>query len=160
MPFWVLVNTLTLGTISKFYSYMVVKDQNDVGRKFKLKPNELSSILFVLSIYRNACAHDERLYNLKAINKNGRPNMIKSTPLHTSLVIPQDSSGNHKHGKNDLFSIVIIFKLVLSKTSFNRSFYAIKTEIEKLEKQLNTIEIGDVLLEMGFPKNWYAIKNI
>ena len=50
VPLWVLVNALSLGTIGIFYSYLKQKDQNDIGRQF-------------LTIYRNACAHDERLYN-------------------------------------------------------------------------------------------------
>ena len=160
VPLWVLVNTLTLGTISTFYSYMVQRDQNDVGRKFNLKPEELTSILFVLSIYRNACAHDERLYNLRSVNKKGRPNMIKSNLIHSRLTLPKDSSGNYIYVKNDLFAIVIILKLMLSKTSFGKFYYSVKHEIAKLEKQLTTITIDDVLHEMGFPKNWGQIKNI
>lgn len=160
VPLWVLVNTLTLGTISTFYSYMIQQDQNDVGRKFNLKPDEMSSILFILSIYRNACAHDERLYNLRSVNRNGRPNMIKSNSIHSSLTIPRDNSGNYIYGKNDLFAIVIIFKLMLPKTSFNKFFYAVKSEIERLEKQLKTIIIDDVFRKMGFPTNWMDIKTI
>ena len=160
VPLWVLVNTLTLGTISTFYSYMVQYDQNDVGRKFNLKPEELKSILFILSIYRNACAHDERLYNLKSVNKSGRPNMIKSNIIHSSLTIPKNSSGNYIYGKNDLFAIVIILKLMLSKTSFGKFYFLVKSEITKLEKQLTTVAISDVLHEMGFPKNWSQIKKI
>jgi abortive infection bacteriophage resistance protein len=160
VPLWVLVNTLTLGTISTFYSYMVQIDQNDVGRKFSLKPDEMTPILFILSIYRNACAHDERLYNLKSVSKNGRPNMIKSNSIHAKLGIPKDSAGNYIHGKNDLFAIVIVLKIMLSKNSFNKFFYLAKAEIEKLEKQLNTIAIDDVLFKMGFPQNWADIKSI
>lgn len=160
VPLWVLVNTLTLGTISTFYSYMVQKDQNQVGKKFGIKPDELTSILFILSIYRNACAHDERLYSLKSINKKGRPNMIKSNSIHSKLGIPKDSSGNYTCGKNDLFAIVIVLKLMLPKTSFNKFYFSIKNEIDKLDKQLNTISIIEVLSKMGFPNNWIDIKNI
>ncbi|OPJ55470.1 Abi family protein [Clostridium chromiireducens] len=160
VPLWVLVNTLTLGTISIFYSYMIDVDQNNVGRKFNLRPDEMSSILFILSIYRNACAHDERFYNLKAINKKGRPNSIKTCTIHTSMSIPFDAGGNPICGKNDLFAIIIIFKLMLSKNSFNKFFYLIKAEIDKLQKQLNTITIDEVLQVMGFPTNWTYIKDI
>ncbi|MDU4847539.1 Abi family protein [Clostridium sp.] len=160
VPLWVLVNTLTLGTISTFYSYMIDVDKNNVAREFNLKPNEMSSILFILSIYRNACAHDERFYNLKAVNKNMRPNSIKTCTLHTSMSIQVDKSGNPICGKNDLFAIVIIFKLMLSKTSFNKFFYAIKAEIDRLKKQLNTITIDEVLQAMGFPQNWLDIKTV
>lgn len=160
VPLWVLVNTLTLGTISTFYSYMIDVDKNNVGRRFNLKPDEMSSILFILSIYRNACAHDERFYNLKAVKRNMRPNSIKTCTIHTSMAIPVDRGGNPICGKNDLFAIVIIFKLMLSKNSFNKFFYSIKVEIDKLQKQLNTICIDDILQAMGFPENWTDIKNI
>ncbi|MEL1136079.1 Abi family protein [Desulfitobacterium sp. THU1] len=160
VPLWVLVNTLTLGTISTFYSYMVQKDQNQIGKKFNLRPDELTSILFILSIFRNACAHDERFYGLKSVNKKGRPNMIKSNPLHAKLAIPKDSSGNYIYGKNDLFAVVIILKLMLPKNSFNKFHSALKTEIDKLDKQLNTISVEDVLDKMGFPRNWITIKGM
>ena len=61
---WVLVNTLTIGTISVFYSHLEQQDQNNIGRFFSLKPDELKTILQVLTLYRNVCAHDERLYNV------------------------------------------------------------------------------------------------
>lgn len=160
VPLWVLVNTLTLGTISTFYSYMVQKDQNQVGKKFGIKPDELTSVLFILSIYRNACAHDERLYSLKSVNRNGRPNRIKSNPLHAALRIQKDRSNNYVCGQNDLFAIVIVLKLMLTKTSFNKFFFSIKNEIDKLDKQLNTISINEVLSKMGFPNNWTDIKSI
>lgn len=160
VPLWVLVNTLTLGTISIFYSNLFQVDQNDIGKKFNLRPEEMTTILFVLSIYRNACAHDERFYNLKAVNKNMRPNMIKTNSIHTTMRIPRDPSGNPVCGKNDLFAVVIIFKLMLSKNSFNKFCTSIKTEIDKTQRQLNTIVIDDVLKSMGFPQNWLDIKNI
>lgn len=160
IPLWVLVNALTLGTISTFYSYLKQEDQNDIGRSFKLKPEEMSKILFILSIYRNACAHDERLYNLKALNRKMRPNMIKTNHIHSKLEILVDASNNPIYGKNDLFAIVIIFKLMLNTNSFNRFCDSTKYEIDKLTKLLKTISNVDVLNEMGFPMNWYDIKGI
>ncbi|MCH5349849.1 MAG: Abi family protein [Oscillospiraceae bacterium] len=160
VPMWVLVNTLTLGTISKFYSVMKQKDQNNVGKQFGLKSDELQSILFVLSVYRNACAHDERLYNLKSVNQNLRPNMIKTSSVHDSLKIPRDASNNPVCGKNDLFAVVIIFKIMLAKNEFNKFYYALKKNIDDLSKQLNVISIDAVLKEMGFPDNWQDIKKI
>lgn len=160
VPLWVLVNTLTLGTISTFYNNLLQEDQNDVGKKFNLKPDEMIKILFILSIYRNACAHDERFYNLKAVNKNMRPNMIKTNNIHTQMHIPLDASGNPIYGKNDLFAVVIIFKLMLSENSFNKFLDSIKSESTEMEKQLKTISIDDILKSMGFPLNWMDIKDI
>jgi len=160
VPLWVLVNSLTLGTISVFYSYLIEKDQNDVGRKFNLRPDEMTKILFVLTIYRNACAHDERFYNLKALKNDTKPNMIKTNPIHDKLNIPRDSSNNPVYGKNDLFAIVIICKLILREESFGEFADSIKREIDKLSDSLSSIGIHDVIEEMGFPANWYDIKSI
>lgn len=159
VPLWVLVNTLTMGTISIFYTHMKETDQNDIGRKFKLFPDEMKSILSVLTVYRNACAHDERLYNKKALKKSGHPNSIKNNQYHNLLGITIGGDGNPICGKNDLFSVVIIIKIMLSKTSFNKFYHSIKNEIEKLDRQLNTISINDVTNEMGFPANWKRLKD-
>ena len=116
--------------------------------------------MFVLSIFRNACAHDERLYNLKAVKRNMRSNMIANFNIHSQLGIPVDNSGNPVCGKNDLFAVVIIFKLLLSKNSFNKFLYSIKGEIDMLKKKLVTISIDEVLNSMGFPLNWFDIKRV
>ena len=156
VPLWVLVNTLTLGTINIFYGHMHDRDKNNVAREFNLSINELESLMFVLSIFRNACAHDERLYNLKAVKRN----MIANFNIHSQLGIPVDNSGNPVCGKNDLFAVVIIFKLLLSKNSFNKFLYSIKGEIDMLKKKLVTISIDEVLNSMGFPSNWFDIKRV
>ena len=160
VPLWVLVNSLTLGTISVFYSYLIEKDQNDIGRKFRLRPDEMTKLLFVLTIYRNACAHDERFYNLKALKNDTKPNMIKTNLIHDKLSIPKDKANNPIYGKNDLFSIVIICKLILKEDSFSKFTDLVKSEVDKLSEDLKTISINDVLKEMGFPLNWYDIKEV
>lgn len=154
VPLWVLVNTLSLGTISTFYANLKQRDQNDIGRFFNLRPDELNSILKVLSIFRNACAHDERFYNLRSLNRNMRPNNIKTLPLHTSLNIPVNNGNNHMKGKNDLFAIVIIFKTMLSDVSFKQFYISLEHEINLLSSKLETISISKIEDAMGFITNW------
>lgn len=160
VPLWVLVNTLSLGTISIFYSYLNQKDQNDIGRHFLLKPEEMHSFLQVLTIYRNACAHDERLYSLKALRNNMQPNRIRTLPLHGKLGIPVDSGNNPLYGKNDLFAIVIIFKIMLCQKAFDSFFVSLKKLMEELDSNLCTISLQAIKREMGFPPNWMDIKTI
>ena len=159
VPLWVLVNTLTLGTLSVFYSLMKQQDQNNVGRFFSLKPDELRTILQVLSLYRNACAHDERLYNLKSMNRRMRPNNIKALPLHIKLGIPKNKGNNYICGVNDLFAVTIIFKTMLSKKSFDTFYNEIDLLMSDLANKLHTISIVKVEVEMGFISNWRNIKN-
>lgn len=158
VPLWVMVNTLTLGTISVFYSSLKQQDQNNIGRFFSLKPDEMKTMLQVLSIYRNACAHDERLYNLKAVNRNMRPNNIKALPIHATLNIPKNSGNNYMAGVNDLFAIVIIFKTMLSKDSFDKFFVSLDSQMTDLSTKLNTIPVTKIESAMGFIPNWRDIR--
>lgn len=160
IPLWVLVNTLTLGTISTFYANLKQRDKNDIGRFFHLRPEELRSILQVLSIFRNACAHDERLYNLKSMNRNMRPNNIATLPLHNILNIPVNGGNNHMQGKNDLFAIVIIFKTLLSEDSFKQIYAAFDSQMTALSKKLTTISMSTVEHAMGFIENWRDLNAI
>ena len=160
VPLWVLVNTLTLGTISTFYSLLKQQDQNDIGRFFRLKPDELAGILRVMSIFRNACAPDERLYNLKSMNRNMRPNNIATLCIHRALNIQTNGGNNPMRGKNDLFAIVIIFKTMLSNNSFQKFYRAIDFEITELSQKLTTVSIGDIEADMGFVPNWREIETV
>ena len=65
VPLWVLVNILTLGEISYFYSNMKPGDKNNVARVFNVNPEEFSKYIKNLTLSRNLCAHDERFYDFK-----------------------------------------------------------------------------------------------
>lgn len=158
IPLWVLVNTLTIGTISVFYSHLEQQDQNNIGRFFSLKPDELKTILQVLTLYRNACAHDERLYNLKSMNRNMRPNNIKALPIHATLAIPKNAGNNYMAGVNDLFAIVLIFKTMLSKDAFTIFYDSLDALMQKLSTKLTTISISRIEADMGFVLNWRDVK--
>lgn len=157
VPLWVLVNTLSFGTISRFYANLKQQDQNDIARFFSLRPNELNSILKVLSIFRNACAHDEKFYNLKSLTRNGRPNNIVTLPLHHSLNIPTNAGNNQVKGKNDLFAVVIIFKTILPNDSFKSFYCSLDAQINDLSQKLTTISINTIETAMGFITNWHDL---
>lgn len=54
-----------MGKISKFYSLMKQKEQNAISRKYNLKISEFKIYLQNLTLIRNICAHDEKLYDMK-----------------------------------------------------------------------------------------------
>jgi len=70
VPLWVLVNILSLGRISRFYSLMRQPERQAVAKKYQVSDKNLVTMLKMLTHYRNKCAHDERLYNLKLIKWN------------------------------------------------------------------------------------------
>ena len=89
-----------------------------------------------------------------------KPNSIRTMPIHQKMRIPYNTSNNPICGKNDLFAIVLIFKIMLPKSSFNKFFQALKKQMDTLSGALATINISDVEKEMGFPPNWTDIKSV
>lgn len=99
VPLWVLIQSLTLGNISKMYNFSNNKLQSQVAREFKniYGPN-LSSMLNVLSKFRNVCAHGERLYNYTTKNE------IKALPIYANIDNYTPTS------RNNLFAVYICIK--------------------------------------------------
>nr|WP_302112143.1 hypothetical protein [uncultured Acetatifactor sp.] len=132
------------------------------ARKHNKNCHKLAAVICrqFLTIYRNACAHDERLYNLKSLRNNMKPNSIRTLSLHGKLGIPVNSSNNPIYGKNDLFAIIIIFKTMLPKKSFDTFFMALKKLTDELAVRLCTIPFQSIEREMGFPPNWADISKV
>ena len=147
IPLWVLVRILSFGKISKFYSLMKPKEQNTISRKYNLRISEFRIILHNLTLIRNICAHDEKLYDIKMKNR------ISSTIYHKKLKI-ENKNGNYQYATRDLFSIIIALKLLLEKEQFNRFYTEIIKSIEKLKEELYTIQINKAMYKMGFPKDY------
>ena len=147
VPLWVLVRVLSFGKISRFYSLMKPKEQNAISKKYRLRINEFRIILHNLTLIRNICAHDEKLYDIKMKNR------IANNIYHKKLKI-KNKKGNYQYGTRDLFSVVIILKLLLEKEQFSNFYIEIINSIEILKKKLTTINIDKVMNKMGFPKNY------
>lgn len=147
IPLWVLIRILSFGKVSKFYSFMKQKEQNNISRKFNIKSEILKTYLMNLGNIRNICAHDEKLYDVILTKR------INITEYHKKLkLIIKDAKITN--ATRDLFSIIIILKILLEKTNFKKFYIEIIKEIEVLEKHLTTISINKVLYKMGFPKNY------
>jgi len=154
IPPWVLVNIISLGTLSKFYSLLEQKDQNDIGKYFNLKPQDMKTYLKNLSLARNWCAHDERFFDKRFKSQ------ITTNTVHIKLGLIGKGLNHHIIGKDDIFSIIIIFKQLLSKKVFNRFLTAMNRLLIKLSSNLKTIPLESVTDKLGFPKNWLDIKNV
>ena len=129
---------------------MKQKEQNAISRKYNLKIHEFEIILHNLTLVRNICAHDEKLYDIKMKNR------ISSNIYHKKLEI-ENINGNYKFATRDLFSVVISLKLLLESEDFECFYKKLIADIEKLKKSISTIEIKEILNKMGFPKNYKKI---
>ena len=160
VPLWVLVNSLSFGIVSNFYSLLRERDKNEIGRTFSLRPDEMESYLPMLALFRNACAHNERLYSLKSLRRSGKPNAIKTTSVHRALHLPERQKNNPACGKNDLFAVVVILKRMLRRKSFSELYAALEQLIYEAESGFVTATKGELLAAMGFPENWAEIEQL
>lgn len=148
IPLWVLVNTMSLGEISKFYVNMLQHDKNEVAKcmKWGVRENKLSNCLFFLSSIRNRCAHDELLYCY-----NSYVNLINNKYFNYFRIAG---------AKNTYFAVMIVFKMLLNTREYNIYQKKIEVLLEELTGTLTTISVKKIQRIMGFPNNWRYLKTM
>jgi abortive infection bacteriophage resistance protein len=151
IPLWVLINAMTFGQLSKMYSFFPSKTQSRISRKFThVNERELEQYMKVLVLYRNVCAHNERLFSHKVYSE------IPNTALHQKLGIPQIGA-QYVLGKKDLFAVVVAFRYLLPKEDFLSFKRTLVRQIETYLKKSQRISETQLLDTMGFPENWKMI---
>jgi len=65
--------------------------------------------------------------------------------------------GEYIYGKNDLFAVIIIFKILLNESNFRLMMKEVEYEIELLDGRIDIIPINKILDRMGFPKDYIDI---
>ena len=150
LPLWVLINALTFGNISKMYSLLPQTLQISISRNYSnLNEKQLAQTIRVLTKFRNACAHGERLFSYTTNDT------IPNLPIHQKLNIKKKGS-EYIYGKNDLFAVVISLRYLLPKEVFSSYKKELSTTISSFCKK-SIIPNDEVLHCMGFPENWASI---
>ena len=150
IPMWILVKVLSFGIISELYMILKYEDKKEIANYYGIGEEELSIFLPIMSNYRNLCAHEDILYNHKTQRD------IPSNKYHEMLNIPLDED-EYIYGKNDLYSLVIMFKYMLSKDDFTLLIYELGYEIDMLDGKIESIEMSKIFDQIGFPTNWRDI---
>lgn len=153
IPLWVVVKVLSFGITSELYTIMKISDQKEIAKEFGIENDQLSVFLPILSNYRNLCAHEDILFEHRT------QKLIPDNNYHELLNIPRIND-EYIYGKGDLFSVVIIFKYMLSKDDFRLFINEVSYEIDMLSGRLASISINNVLDRMGFPTNYKALLDI
>lgn len=153
IPLWVVVKVLSFGITSELYTIMKRTDQEEIASKFGISVENLLAFLPILSNYRNLCAHEDILYDHRT------QKVIPDNKYLEFLNIPR-IDGEYVYGKGDVFSVVIIFKYLLSKTDFRLFMNELNYEIDHLSGILHSISIENVLDRMGFPNNYTALLDV
>ena len=153
IPLWVLVKVLSFGIVGELYSILKKEDQIGIAEIYKIDVDVLINYLTILSNYRNLCAHEDIVFENKTQRK------IEDNRFHKELKIPI-MDDEYIYGKEDSFALIIILKQMLSHDEFSNLIEEINHILENLSLNLHTISIDKVLDRMGFPKNYYDIKNL
>lgn len=153
IPLWILVKVLSFGIISELYNILDVSNQTSVASVYDLDVETLSIYLSILSNYRNLCAHEDILYDHRT------QKVIPDNRYHYLLDIDM-TDDEYNYGKNDLFSVVIIMKQMLTDNEFREFINEIGYEIDILEGKTNILPINNFLNKIGFPDNWRDISNL
>ena len=150
IPMWILVKVLSFGIISELYMILKYEDKKAIASYYNIDVEDLSIFLPIMSNYRNLCAHEDILYDYKTQRS------IPNNKYHEQLGILKDNE-EYIYGRNDLYSLVIMFKYMLSKDDFRLLIYELGYEIDLLTGKLESIGINKILNKIGFPENWRDI---
>ena len=154
VPLWVLVNGLTLGKTSTFYSLLKTNEKNTVSNHFSIPPSILGTFLKLLTGFRNICAHSDRLYNATLLDAS-----ISSLLIHDELKISKTKNQEYIYGKNDLFALLIVCYYFLKTEEFSQLCEAIDSEIIHLAANTR-LAYEEIRKVMNFPVDWKKIKEI
>jgi abortive infection bacteriophage resistance protein len=155
IPLWVLVNALSLGTISIFYEYIKQPLRVKIAKHFNVNEGDLCIYIKMLAFWRNLCAHDERLYDANSYKMLTLPD----TKYHSLLNIPIQGN-QYIQGKNDLFSLTIVIKILSNENDFNLFYNKINGRIYSIASKLSSVSIEDIKKLMGFPHGWGKIREL
>ena len=153
IPMWVSVKVLSFGIISELYSILKYEDQEDISNFYHIDRNELNVYLYLLSNYRNLCAHEDILYD------HTTQRSIPDNRFHQFLNIPKIED-EYIYGKNDFFAVLIILRQMLSNNEFHDLINEIGYEIDILNGKIKSVNTKSILNKIGFPDNWRELENI
>jgi abortive infection bacteriophage resistance protein len=150
IPLWVLSRKLTFGNVSKMLDMLPMPLQTKISKHYThlTSTPQLSAIIGLLVLFRNTCAHNDRLYNYK-VNKGKLPYL----QLHKKLGIPRLANGDCVYGKQDLFAVIIALRYLLEEDNFSRFFHKLE-EIIKEHPDNGVFPKTELVKSMGFPANW------
>lgn len=153
VPLWVVVKVLSFGIVCELYTILKKEDQKEIADIYGVEVNDLALYLPILANYRNLCAHEDILFDHRTQRE------LPDTIYHELLNIPV-TDGAFAYGKNDLFALIIILKQLMREADFTLLINEISYEVDVLSGKINSIEVGKILDQMGFPQNFREIARL
>lgn len=144
VPLWVLVNYLSIGNIYYFYKSLDEDLSEDIANIFseryisernshiQLSKKDLLTLIHFIKTYRNACAHEERLYDLQI----GPPNISKYITAYNRE--NQINVTNDELSKGDIFCLLFVLRFYLSKEEYNNLITSITDILDEHKVDFST----------------------
>ncbi len=153
VPLWVLVNSMTFGDLSKFYSYMKdaerIKLAKTLSMHFDIMHDKLGVYLKMIGDFRNLLAHDERFFEYRKRNAQGRYFRVNFNGYL-----------NFNAMDNSVMALTVCIKLLQKDDGFNLFFDRVIGEIDVLGSSLRSIRVDEVLKKMNFIQPRYVMSNM
>lgn len=136
VPPFVLTKILTLGELSRLYTMLKQVDRQNISKEFKVSDKLLKQIMKNMTMIRNICAHNDRLFS-----------------FHSKFLISFkniDKNYNNKDNSTNIYMIMKSMQLLLDDDKKQEFENLINSEIEKLKDKVNSVDINIILYLMGF----------
>ena len=137
VPPFVLTKILTLGELSRLYAMLKQSDRQSISKNFKLSDKVLKQIIVNMTMIRNICAHNDRLFS-----------------FHSKFRISfKYIKKNYNEKSVNIYMIMKCMEILLPKDKKKEFVKLINNEIKQLNNKLKSIKIDNILNIMGFYKN-------
>ena len=174
IPMWVLMNLLTFGNVNKLFQIQKIGVQTNVMKHYGINSDDpntnlvnvinVTNVLNILSLYRNICAHNERLYCFEV-----KMNIDDSFMGYLSF-FPEEADVRNLRGQSQrlfrnkrdklkrrrqgLPTLLFAFKLFLPSVDFKKIKNELKRELCKLESRIPQEAYQRIVSMMGLDYNW------
>jgi len=161
VPLWVLVNSLTIGNMSYFYSALddqlkeaIAKDlsdqyKNEYNSREKIEIDATIQLVKMVNLFRNVCAHEEVLFHYRL-----------DKPIKSGIFTKYFKAANLSAvdiSRSDLFSLILLIKLVLTKVEYLELIKGIEEIFNKYHSRFKSVEFEKIILLSGFSRDWSSI---
>ena len=137
VPPFVLTKILTLGELGRLYAMLKQSDRQNISKNFKLSDKVLKQIIINMTMIRNICAHNDRLFS-----------------FHSKFRISfKYIQKNYNVKSVNIYMIIKCMENLLPKDKKKEFVKLINNEIKTLDNKLKSIKVDNILNIMGFYKN-------
>ena len=136
VPPYVLIKILTLGELSKLFTMLKQIDRQLVSKEFKISDKLLKQIMKNMTLVRNICAHNDRLFS-----------------FHSKFLISfkqVDKDYMNKDKSTNIYMIGKSMQLLLGDAKGKEFAEEIICEFEKLKYKVKSTYTDKILCLMGF----------